>query len=124
MSNPGRPLSPHLSVYRWPVTMALSILHRVSGAALSAGLLVFAWSLLAAAGDAAGWQRFTGFAASAVGRLVLVAWSAAFFLHFANGIRHLVWDLGYGFELRTANASAWFVLVLTAVLTAAFWWVV
>jgi succinate dehydrogenase / fumarate reductase cytochrome b subunit len=121
MSNFGRPLSPHLSVYRWPVTMTLSILHRVSGVALSIGLVALAWWLLAAAGPPAGYRSFTAFMSTWFGQLLLIGWSAAFFLHLANGIRHLVWDLGYGFELPRANASAWFVIVLTVLLTAAFW---
>ncbi len=121
MSNHGRPLSPHLSVYRWPVTMAASISHRASGLVLAAGLVVFAWWLVALAGDAADYRAFANLAQSIPGRLALLAFSAAFFYHLANGIRHLVWDLGYGFELPTANASAWFVFVLTVVLTAGFW---
>ncbi len=121
MSSSGRPLSPHLSIYRWPITMTLSILHRISGLALSAGLIVFAWWLLAASSGGPAYQQFTEFASSIVGCLMLIGWTAAFFYHLANGIRHLVWDLGYGFELRTANASAWFVLVLTLVLTAGYW---
>ena len=121
MSNPGRPLSPHLSIYRWPITMTLSILHRVSGIALSIGLLMFAWWLVAASSNEAAYQDVVTFASSVPGRVMLVGWSAAFFFHLANGVRHLVWDLGYGFELKTADASAWFVLVLTVVLTAGYW---
>lgn len=121
MSNSGRPLSPHLSIYRWPITMTLSILHRISGIALSVGLVVFAWWLVAASTSDHAYEHFTGFASSLHGKFMLIGWSAAFFYHLANGIRHLVWDLGYGFELRTANASAWFVLFLTLVLTGAYW---
>jgi len=121
MSSPGRPLSPHLSIYRWPITMLLSILHRISGLALSLGLVVFAWWLLAASSGGDAYQQFSAFAASGIGRLMLLGWTAAFFYHLANGIRHMVWDLGYGFELSVANASSWFVLVLTLLLTAAYW---
>lgn len=121
MSTPGRPLSPHLSIYRWPITMTLSILHRASGIVLSVGLLVFAtWLVAASSGDAA-YGRFTALAASVPGQVVMIGFSAAFFFHLANGIRHLVWDLGYGFELKTANASAWFVLALTLFLTVGYW---
>lgn len=119
--NSGRPLSPHLSIYRWPVTMTLSILHRVSGVALSLGLLALAAWLIAVSVGGDSYLSFAGFMGGPVGLLLLVGWSASFFFHLANGIRHLVWDLGYGFELPTANGSAWFVLVLTIVLTAAFW---
>ncbi len=119
--SPARPLSPHLSVYRWPVTMAASIMHRLSGIALAVGFAVFAWWLVAASSGEAAYRQFTDLATSLAGRVLLVAWTAAFFYHLANGIRHIVWDLGYGFELPVANGSAWFVFVLTAIATAAFW---
>lgn len=121
MSSHGRPLSPHLSIYRWPVTMAASIMHRASGIALAAGLVVFAWWLMAVAGSASDYRQFADIAGSVPGRIALVAFSAAFFYHLSNGIRHIVWDLGYGFELPRANASAWFVMALAALLTTAFW---
>jgi succinate dehydrogenase / fumarate reductase cytochrome b subunit len=121
MSNSGRPLSPHLSIYRWPVTMTLSILHRVSGVALSVGLIALAWWLVAASGTPAHYRAFVELTQSWPGQLLLIGWSAAFFFHLANGIRHLVWDFGRGFELPQARASAWFVLLVTALLTAGFW---
>lgn len=116
-----RPLSPHLSIYRWPMTMTVSILHRVTGLALSLGLIVLvAWILTLADGPAA-YGRFTDVIQSAVGRAFLAAWSFAFFFHFANGVRHLFWDTGRGFEIRQANASGWTVIVSTVVLTLAYW---
>lgn len=121
MSNPDRPLSPHLSVYRWPITMTLSILHRGTGIAMSVGLLVFAAWLVNAAAGAAEYTRFADLMTSMVGRLFLLGWSFAFFLHLANGIRHLFWDTGRGLEKHQANASAWFVLIVSIVLTAGFW---
>ena len=124
MSNKGRPLSPHLSVYRWPVTMTLSILHRATGAGLSLGLVVLAlWLISAATGDIA-YGEFNSLLQTSVGRMLLIGWSFAFFFHFANGVRHLFWDAGRGFEKSQANASAWFVLILTVVLTSAFWFAV
>lgn len=120
-SNRARPLSPHLSVYRWPVTMAASIAHRASGIALAFGFAAFAWWLVAASSGDAQYRDFAELATSLAGRIALVIWSAAFFYHLANGIRHIVWDLGYGFELPKANASAWFVFGLTVLLTAGFW---
>lgn len=122
MSNTGRPLSPHLSIYRWPITMVLSILHRVTGVAMSVGLFVYASWLMAAAGSADYYAFITGFLDSLIGRLLLVGWTAAFFLHLANGVRHLIWDTGRGFERSQANASGWTVVVATAVLTVLFWW--
>ncbi len=121
MSNAGRPLSPHLSIFRWPITMALSIFHRVTGVAMSVGLLVYVSWLMAAAGSADYYGIISGLLGSPLGKLLLFGWSVAFFLHLANGVRHLVWDAGYGFEKSQATSSGWFVVVMTVVLTAAFW---
>ena len=122
MSNTGRPLSPHLSIYRWPITMVLSILHRMTGVAMSLGLVVLAaWLMQAAAGPEA-YLGFTTAMSTFVGKLGLVAWSFAFFFHAANGIRHLVWDTGRGFDKRQADRSAWIVVGFAALATAVFWW--
>lgn len=123
MSHHERPLSPHLSIYRWPVTMTVSILHRATGLALSAGFIVFCIWLFDAAAGTASYAQFVTFADTWFGQLFFIGLSFSFFLHLGNGIRHLVWDVGRGFEIRTANASAWFVLVFAAVLTVLFWWV-
>jgi succinate dehydrogenase / fumarate reductase cytochrome b subunit len=122
MSNTGRPLSPHLSIFRWPITMVLSILHRVTGVGMAVGLLVYASWLLAASGSAEYYATISGLLATVPGRILLVAWSAAFFLHLGNGIRHLVWDSGRGFERSQANASGWTVVVVTVILTLLYWW--
>ena len=122
MSNSDRPLSPHISIYRWPVTMVSSILHRATGIAMSVGLVVLVAWLFDAASGPEDYAVFATAMSSPIGTLFLVGWSLAFFYHLSNGIRHLVWDMGYGFEKTQANASAWFVLVLTIVLTAIFWW--
>lgn len=123
MSNIDRPLSPHLSVYRWPITMTLSILHRGTGIAMSVGLIVLAAWLFYAAAGAADYARFTELMSTWIGRLALIGWSYAFAFHLANGIRHLFWDTGRGFEMHQANASAWAVLVASVVMTAGFWMV-
>ena len=123
MSNPERPLSPHLSIYRWPVTMTVSILHRVTGVALSVGFVVFCLWLFDAAAGASAYSKFMSYASSWPGQLLLIGWSFAFFFHLANGVRHLVWDTGRGLEKGQATASAWFVIATSIVLTAAFWWV-
>jgi len=123
MNNHDRPLSPHLSIYRWPITMALSILHRATGVAMSLGFVVLvAWLF----DTASGWQTYEVFLKymdTLVGRLLLIGWSFAFFFHLSNGTRHLVWDTGRGLEIEQATRSAWFVIVTSIVLTAAFWWV-
>jgi succinate dehydrogenase / fumarate reductase cytochrome b subunit len=122
MSNTGRPLSPHLSIYRWPITMVLSILHRMTGVAMSIGLIVLAaWLMQAAAGPEA-YLRFTAVMSTFFGKLLLVGWSFAFFFHAANGVRHLAWDTGRGFDKRQADRSAWIVVGIAAVATAIFWW--
>jgi succinate dehydrogenase / fumarate reductase cytochrome b subunit len=121
MSNTERPLSPHLSIYRWPITMTLSILHRATGVAMAIGLLVLAAWLISAAAGQAEYERFTATMSTFVGQLLLVGWSFAFFYHLANGVRHLFWDAGRGFEKHQANASAWFVVVVSIAATALFW---
>ncbi len=123
MTNHDRPLSPHISIYRWPVTMASSILHRATGLAMAAGFIVLVGWLFDAASGPAVYAKFMEVMDSTVGLVLLIGWSFAFFYHLSNGIRHLVWDTGRGFEIDRATASAWFVIVLSVVLTAAFWWV-
>lgn len=89
---------------------------------MSAGFVILALWLFDAASGAASYATFLGYMDTIVGRLLLIGWSFAFFFHLSNGVRHLVWDSGYGFEKSQANASAWFVLILAVVLTALFWW--
>jgi len=121
MSNYDRPLSPHISIYRWPITMALSILHRITGIGLSVGFIVLvAWLFDAASGPDA-YAVFISVMDTVIGKLLLVAWSFAFFYHLSNGVRHLLWDTGRGLEKSQANLSSWLVLAATVVLTAAFW---
>lgn len=124
MSDSGRPLSPHLFAYRWPITMTLSILHRATGAGLSVGLLVLAIWLVAAASGADAYNEVNGLLLSNIGRVLLIGFSFAFFFHFCNGIRHLFWDAGRGFDKARANASSWFVVVATFVLTLAYWLII
>lgn len=106
-----RPLSPFLQIYRWPVTMATSIVHRVTGVGLAAGMLLIAWWLVAAEIGDQQYDVFSEIARSPVGQLILFGfvWSLAF--HLFNGIRHLAWDMGYGFDVPTANRTG--VLVVT-----------
>jgi succinate dehydrogenase / fumarate reductase cytochrome b subunit len=116
-----RPLSPHLQVYRWALTMTLSILHRATGAALAVGILMVVWMLVAAADGEVAFMQFHRFAISPLGQLMLFGWSVSLFYHAANGIRHLFWDAGIGYEIKTAFASGWVVLLVTALLTASVW---
>lgn len=116
-----RPLSPNIQHYRPQLTSVLSIANRISGVALSiAAVGLVAWLFAAATGSQsyAAVQHALG---SAIGRVVLFAATFAFFLHFCGGIRHLVWDAGYGFELREIYASGWLVVVASVLLTAVAW---
>jgi len=121
-SHSGRPTSPHLSVYRWPITMTLSILHRMTGVALTAGLVVYVLWLMSAATGAAEYQQFVALVQTVPGRIALVGWSFAFFFHLSNGVRHLFWDSGRGFDKPQANASSWVVIVTSVFLTLLYWW--
>jgi len=123
MSNIDRPLSPHISIYRWPITMALSILHRATGIAMSVGFIVLAIWLFDIASGPETYAVFQKYMDTLVGKLLLIGWSFAFFFHLANGVRHLVWDTGRGFEKEQATKSAWLVLAAAISLTAFFWWV-
>ena len=116
-----RPLSPHLQVYRFAYTMALSILHRATGIALSVGMLLLAWWLVAAAGSESSYAQVVTCLWSLPGRVVLFGFSFAFFYHLCAGLRHLAWDLGYGFEKATARRSGAAVVVVSLALTAALW---
>ena len=115
----ARPLSPHLQIYRWPVTMATSITHRATGIALSVGTLVVAWWLIATAMGPDYVQTFQTLAATPLGQIVLFGfvWSLAY--HLLNGIRHLAWDVGYGFSVPTANVTGVTVFALSILLAVA-----
>ncbi|HYC13426.1 MAG TPA: succinate dehydrogenase, cytochrome b556 subunit [Stellaceae bacterium] len=116
-----RPLSPHLQIYRWQLTSVLSILHRMTGVALSVGTLLLAWWLVALASGEESYNAAQGFIGSFLGKLLLLGWSFAVFYHLANGIRHLFWDAGYGFEIKTTYASGWTVVAASALLTVLAW---
>src|SRR6185503_21367582 len=116
-----RPLSPFLTVYRWQYTMALSILHRVTGCALSVGLLLFVYWLVAAASGSAAYQTAQSFFAHPLIRILLVGFSFAFFYHLLNGVRHMTWDTGHGLERRPARLSGWVVFLGAIATTALFW---
>lgn len=121
MTAGNRPLSPHLQIYRPQITSVLSFSHRLSGIVLSVGLLLLVYWLAAlAAGDAAYATALSVLGAWPV-KLLLFLGTFAFFYHFANGLRHLWWDSGRGFEISEVNASGWVVLVAATVLTALAW---
>lgn len=121
MANVERPLSPHLQIYRWPVTMATSILHRATGCALAAGTLLLTWWLAAAAAGPDYYALVQACLGSILGRLVLLGFSWALFYHLLNGIRHLFWDAGHGYSIPVANKSGWAVIIGSVVLTVLAW---
>lgn len=121
MSADHRPLSPHLQVYKPQLTSVMSILHRLTGIALAVGTLLLVYWLAAAAGGPESYATAQAFIASPIGLILLFGWTLAFFYHLCNGIRHLFWDAGYGFELPTVYKSGWTVLIATAVLTLLSW---
>lgn len=116
-----RPLSPHLGIYRWRLTMALSIFHRATGVALAVGILMLVWMLVAAATGPEAFDYFMGFATSMIGQIMLFGWTVALFYHLCNGVRHLISDAGYLFKLKNAFMSGYIVLIATALLTAYVW---
>ncbi|MEK9969764.1 MAG: succinate dehydrogenase, cytochrome b556 subunit [Ferrovibrio sp.] len=121
MANVERPLSPHLQIYRWPVTMATSILHRATGVGLSLGSLLLAWWLVAAAAGPDYYAMVQAVLGSILGRLILLGSTWALFYHLLSGIRHLVWDTGRGYALAVANKASWLVIGGSVVLTVLAW---
>ena len=117
----NRPLSPHLQVYRWQLTSVLSILHRATGIALSVGALYLAVWVMYAAGSSRGYAVFQEFNGSILGRILLGGWLFSAFYHLCNGIRHLFWDAGYGFELKDAYRSGWIVVAVSLIATVLSW---
>jgi succinate dehydrogenase / fumarate reductase cytochrome b subunit len=121
-SNLGRPLSPHLGIWRWGPAMAVSILHRVAGNAMAfVGLPLLVWFVASLAGGEAAWVPFARHMGAWYGMVVLVGLSWAFFEHLTSGLRHFVLDIGAGYEVHTNNFWAWLVPVIAIALTAAFW---
>ncbi len=122
MHAPHRPLSPHLQVYRFPLTVILSIAHRMTGALLALGqVALIAWLVAVAAGRPV-YESAHAWFASVPGQVLLITWSLMLYFHLCNGIRHLFWDAGHGFELRTVDITAVITLIAAAALTALTWW--
>ena len=118
----SRPLSPHLGVYKFLYTMALSILHRLTGMAATLGFLAFAWWLMALATGPESYARAMRLLSTPVAKLLLVGFTFSFVYHCCNGIRHLVWDTGRGLERAQARRSGRVVIVAAVLLTALVVW--
>ncbi len=117
MGNSNRPLSPHLQIYKPQLTAVLSIAHRASGIFLVIGTLLLVFWLIALAQGPESYAQAQSFFGSKLGRLVLLPWVFALFYHLCNGIRHLFWDMGAGFEITTVYASGKIVVVAATLLT-------
>jgi succinate dehydrogenase / fumarate reductase cytochrome b subunit len=123
MASHPRPIAPFMlgQVYRLQFTSFTSFLHRVTGVFLSLGILALIYWLAAAATSAEAFEQAQAIAGSILGRTALLLWTGAFFYHLLNGIRHLAWDAGWGFELPTAYRTGWTVLIGSVVLTLVAW---
>ena len=116
-----RPMSPHLQIYKMPITAVLSILHRATGVVLFLGLLLMIAVLLAATNGEESWQTMHGFLSSWFGQLILFGFTFSLYYHFCNGIRHLLWDIGKGLSVAEVRQSAWMVLGTSVILTLFTW---
>ena len=121
MNDSRNPLSPHIQIYRWHVSSLLSITHRISGVKnLLALILIFFWLLVLSFGES-NYDFFLLIINSFYGKFILIGFTWSMSFHLLSGIRHLAWDLGYGFEIKTANISGIIVIIFSLVLTIIFW---
>ena len=121
MDPADRPLSPHLQIYKPQLTSVLAIMHRISGVGLGLGTLLLAYWLIAVASGPAQFEAAQGLIGSWVGMVLLVAWTFGLFYHLCNGVRHLFWDSGLGYELATVYRSGWLIVAASVVGTVAVW---
>jgi|SRR6185503_10865039 len=118
----NRPLSPHLGIYRWQITMTMSILHRATGVALAVGSLALIWWLVAAGMGPQDYAQVQSFFGSWFGQFLLWGWTFSFFYHLCNGVRHLCWDAGWGFEIKTLYITGYLTWVVALALTGFTLW--
>src|ERR1700722_9657957 len=116
-----RPLSPHLQVYKIQITSFLSILHRGTGIVLYGGAVLWALWFIALAAGPESYKRMQGFLLHPLGLILLMGWTFSFFYHFCNGIRHLMWDFGVGYEMPTVRRTGWTVVIAAFFLTGFAW---
>ena len=117
----ARPTSPHLGIYQWQIGNSLSILHRLTGVVLALGLLALCYWLVSLAGGEQSYAAAAKVFASPLGILALVGWTFAFMYHLLNGVRHLLWDAGYGFERMPRHVSGWFAVCGSIAVTLCIW---
>ena len=117
----ARPLSPHLGIYRWTITMAMSIAHRITGWGLYVGTILLAWYLIATSMDAAAFNVVSGFLNSVIGQIILFGFTWALIHHALGGVRHAIWDMGYGLDKPMRDYLALATLIGGVVLTIVVW---
>tara|TARA_Y100000590_G_scaffold104934_1_gene119383 strand:- start:230 stop:616 length:387 start_codon:yes stop_codon:yes gene_type:complete len=121
MPDNQNPLSPHLQIYRWHISSLLSITHRISGVInLLALILIFFWIIILSLGEK-NYELFLISINSFFGKFILIGFSWSMCFHILSGIRHLFWDMGYGFEIKTANITGIIVIILSLFFTTTFW---
>ena len=121
MTDNQNPLSPHLQIYRWHISSLLSITHRISGVInLLALILIFFWIIILSLGEK-NYELFLISINSFFGKFILIGFSWSMCFHILSGIRHLFWDMGYGFEIKTANITGIIVIILSLFFTTTFW---
>ena len=121
MTDNQNPLSPHLQIYRWHISSLLSIIHRIAGVInLFSLILIFFWLLFLSLGES-NYELFLLMINSFIGKFILIGFTWSMIFHLLSGIRHLAWDFGYGFEIKTANISGIIVIISSLVLTVIFW---
>lgn len=121
MARSDRPLSPHLGVYRWQISNSLSILHRATGVMLAFGAFALVGWLVSLVAGPAAYGSLNDFFAGPLGALMLLGWTFCFYYHLSNGIRHLAWDTGRGFEKERARQTGWLVVAVAVIMTAGTW---
>tara|TARA_Y100000590_G_scaffold65773_1_gene71058 strand:+ start:922 stop:1308 length:387 start_codon:yes stop_codon:yes gene_type:complete len=121
MNDSRNPLSPHLQIYRWHISSLLSITHRISGVInLLSLILIFFWLIALSLGES-NYESFLLIINSFIGKFILIGFTWSMSFHLLSGLRHLIWDLGYGFEIQTANISGIIVIISSLTLTIIFW---
>ena len=121
MNDTNNPLSPHIQIYRWHISSLLSITHRISGVInLLSLILIFFWFLILISGES-NYELFLLIINSFFGKFILIGFTWSMSFHLLSGIRHLAWDMGYGFEIKTANISGIIVVISSLFLTIIFW---
>ena len=121
MKDSQNPLSPHIQIYRWQISSLLSITHRITGIVnLLALVFIFFWLIFLSLGES-NYEIFLSIINSFIGKFILIGFTWSMSFHLLSGIRHLVWDLGYGFEIKTANITGIIVIIFSLIFTILFW---